>query len=687
MAPRTPSLRKAPPLSVESLWQLERIGALGLAPDGSQAVCALTRHSMADNQARSGLWLLPTGAGKPRPLTQCGDKDGQPAWSPKGDRIAFLARREQEGERDATPQLYLIAPDGGEARRASRFAPGIEAFKWMPDGRGILFSAWVWPELKGAAAQNKRHKAWSERQETGYATSEAYYRHWDHKLPEGRVLHLLLLDLATGRVRDLFEGSALELPRDGEAGATVWDIHPSGQRIAFQHDPAARKRPGNRLAVAELDLKTARLRALADDPQWDFSAPSYHPGGERLALCAAETGRSHKALNELALVELRGRKPSWQLLTARDWDHDVEAPLRWAEGGQSLLFCAEERGRRQLWQHCLGAALPQRLHAEGWVQGFACAGDRLVFSADTAQHPARVWARSLKAAGSDTPRRLDRFNDALLARHRLGAVQEQAIRGALGDALQCWITYPVDFDPQRKHPVLHVIHGGPYAAAGDSFNYRWNPHVLAARGHVVVQLNYHGSSGFGFAFRDSIMGRQGELELQDIEACTDWLRRQPWVDRERISASGGSYGGFLVAWMNGHVQPAGRYKSYVCHAGVFDRTATFAADSYMERPRDLHARYWEDPARVAAQSPHSAAQQFQTPTLVIHGARDYRVPDCNGLAYYNTLQARDIEARLLWFPDENHWVLKPRNSQLWYQEFLDWVERHERAATPKKKRV
>jgi dipeptidyl aminopeptidase/acylaminoacyl peptidase len=223
---------------------------------------------------------------------------------------------------------------------------------------------------------------------------------------------------------------------------------------------------------------------------------------------------------------------------------------------------------------------------------------------------------------------------------------------------------------------MQVIHGGPFAASGDSFGYRWNPHVLASKGHVVAQVNYHGSSGFGFAFHDCIMGRQGQLETQDIEAGSDWLLAQPWADGKRLSATGGSYGGFLVAWMNGHV-PAGRYQAYVCHAGVFDRVATFSADSYPQRPKDLGALFWEDMPHVLAQSPHSAAAQMNTPTLVIHGALDYRVPDCNGLAYYNTLKARGVDARLLWFPDENHWVLKPRNSRLWYREFLDWITQHD----------
>jgi dipeptidyl aminopeptidase/acylaminoacyl peptidase len=195
----------------------------------------------------------------------------------------------------------------------------------------------------------------------------------------------------------------------------------------------------------------------------------------------------------------------------------------------------------------------------------------------------------------------------------------------------------------------------------------------------VAQVNFHGSSGFGEDFKRSLVGRQGALELQDIEATTDWLLQQPWADAQRVVATGGSYGGFLVAWMNGHVAP-GRYQAYVCHAGVFDRLATFSADSYPVRPKDLAARYWEPAgmARVLAQSPMAFAGAMHTPTLVIHGARDYRVPDCNGLAYYNTLQARGVPARLLWFPDENHWVLKPHNSRLWYAEFLAWVGQHTR---------
>ena len=671
-------MKKQRALSPETLWQIERIGGLALAPDGQRAVCSVTRYDIESNKGSTQLWLLSTRGAAPRQLTHCGDKDGQAAWSPAGDRIAFVARREQEGKKDQTPQLYVIAPDGGEARRVGNFGPGVESFKWMPDGRRIVFAAWVWPELKSVAAQSRQHKLWTDRKETGYLTSEALYRHWDHNLPMGRALHLLLLDVDSGNISDLFAGKSIELPRTRESNVG-YDVRPDGRRIAFIQDPATVPRGGNRLALAEIDVKSRRVLPLLDDAKWDFGAPRYSPDGRQIAATAANTGKVHTATQQLAVIE---PGQGWRVL-GKGWDHEVDAPLRWAADGAAVYFAAEERGRCHLWRHELTRKLPDLVHRGGSVQGFDIAGDMLAVAADSAIHPVRVLA----LRDGTEPQRLESFNDRLLADVSLGEVQEVIVKGALGEPVQMWLTFPPGFNARRKHPVTHLIHGGPFAAAGDTFGMRWNPHVFAGHGHVIAQVNFHGSSGFGHAFRHSLIGRQGELELQDIEAGTDWLLQQPWADAKRVYATGGSYGGFLVAWMNGHLPawPKGRYRAYVCHAGVFDRVATFSADSYSTRPKDLMANYWQDLPRVLAQSPATFAGQMNTPTLVIHGAKDYRVPDCNGLAYYNTLKARDVDARLLWFPDENHWVLKPRNSLLWYREFMAWLERHGGAALKKAK--
>ncbi|MBX3619269.1 MAG: S9 family peptidase [Rhizobacter sp.] len=669
-------MAKTRTITVDDLWSLERVGALALSPDGAQAVCSVTRYAMDDNKAASSLWLLSTFGGQPRRLTQCGDKDGQPAWSPTGERIAFIGKREQQGEKDDSPQLYVIAPDGGEAQRVSRFAPGIEAFKWFPDGKRIAFVAWVRPELKGTAAQNRQHKAWKDRKETAYVTSETQYRYWDHHIPMGCVAHLHVLDVTTGRIRDLFEGTPYELPRT-EPDSQCFDISPDGRHIAFAHDPQPVKQIDNCKAIAELSLRTGRVTHLVQDKAWNCEAPRYSPDGRRIAFVTAHQGKRHTLHHELAVLERGARH---RVLSAH-WDHEVNTPLHWSADGSAVLFTAEDQGQRHLWRFDLQRGQPQPLVRGGWVQHFDLAGDVLVTAADAMSHPTRVHVHREGAA----PLRLESFNDDTLRGLRFGPHESVQVKGALGEPVQMWVVYPPGFDPKKKYPLLHSIHGGPHAASGDTFHYRWNNHVFAAQGYVVACVNYHGSSGFGYKFLDSITHRWGELELQDVEAATDWLLKKPWVDRRRVFASGGSYGGYMVAWMNGHVKP-GRYQAYVCHAGCFDWTAMFSDDAFTWHAKDLGCWYWDDLSRINAQSPHAFAKHMKTPTLVVHGALDYRVPDQQGLAYYNTLKARGVDARLVWYPDENHWILKPRNSRLWYGEFFDWLKRHDPGAARRPKR-
>ncbi len=685
MAARQATLRQTvarkKTFGIDDLWQVERLGTPSLAPDGAQVVAPLSTASMDDNKTSSALWLLSTLGGAPRRLTACGEKDGAPRWSPDGQLIAFTAKREQEGQKDEEPQLYLIAPDGGEARRAAEVATGVDAFRWCPDGRRLLFVSWVWPELASAKAQAAQLKAFKARKESGYATSQAQYRYWDHNVPLGRVPHLHLLELGrdgrAGKPRDLFAGSPYELSRS-EPDVNQFDVSPDGRHAVFAFDPAAEKRSDDRFALAEIELRSGRVRVLAKDPAWDFSAPKYSPDGQHIAFIASHQGRKHTMPGQLAL--LRRAKRGWQVVSA-EWDHEVHAPLHWEDDGQALLFTAEDKGRTHLWRFKLAERRAEVVVAGGWVSAFDQAADTLVTLADTASHPARLHAHR----PGQEPRRIERFNDELLGAFEFGRVEEMWIKGAsaagrkAGDPVQVWLTYPPHFDAKKKYPLLHNIHGGPHTGPGDNWHYRWNTQVFAAQGYVVASVNYHGSSGFGYAFLDSITHRWGELELRDIEAATDALLKKPFIDRRRVFASGGSYGGYMVAWMNGHV-PAGRYKAYICHAGCYDWVSMYAGDAWAWHSKELGAWYWDDMAKTQSQSPHAFAAAMSTPTLVIHGALDYRVPDCQGLAYYNTLKARGVDARLLWFPDENHWVLKPRNSRLWHREFFAWLSRHDQAS-------
>ena len=666
-------------ITIEELWQVERLGAPSLAPDGAQAVASLTRYSMEDNKGSSSLWLLSTLGGAARRLTSAGEKDGTPRWSPRGDLIAFTAKREQEGSKDAEAQLYLIAPDGGEARRAAEVATGVEAFRWAPDGKRLVFISWVWPDLKGGKAQAKQLKEFKDRKESGYVTSEAQYRYWDRNLPMGRVAHLHLLELGKdgqpGKVRDLFEGTGYELSRS-DPDANHFDISPDGKRLVFAYDPAAEKRVDGRCALAEMELKTGKIKPIVLDPEFDLGTPRYSPDGDRIAFTASHQSIKHTMPSQLAVWERD--ENSWDIVS-HEWDHEVHAPLQWEEDGQAVLFPAEQKGRTHLWRFDLPDRRAERVFEGGWVGGFVKAAGTLVTLADSALHPARLHAH----LPGEPARRIENFNDELLATLNFGKVEEVWIAGGKadpkakeGDPVQMWVVYPPGFDAKKKYPVMHSIHGGPHTGPGDNWHYRWNLQVFAAQGYVVASVNYHGSSGFGYAFLDSITHRWGELELQDVEAGTDWLLQHAWADPQRVFATGGSYGGYMVAWMNAHV-PAGRYQAYVCHAGCFDWVGMFADDAYTWHAKELGAWYWDDMARVQSQSPHAYAATMSTPTLVIHGALDYRVPDAQGLAYYNTLKARGVDARLLWYPDENHWILKPRNSRLWFTEFFDWLKRHD----------
>jgi dipeptidyl aminopeptidase/acylaminoacyl peptidase len=668
------------PITVQDLWKIERIGAPSLSPDGAQAVAAVTRYSMDENKSFSSLWLLSTLGGAPRALTTCGDKDGSPRWSPRGDLIAFTAKREQEGEKDKEAQLYLIAPDGGEAQRAAHVATGVEALRWCPDGKRLLFISWVRPDLKGSTAQAKAHKAFSERKETGYATSEAQYRHWDHNLPMGRVPHLHLMTLgrngATAKVQDLFEGTPYELTR-ADPSANSFDVSPDGARIVFAFNPAQEKRGDGRFALAEMDLKSGKHRVIARDAAWDFDNPRYSPDGQRIAFTASHQAQKHTMPAQLAVWQREDGR--WDVVSA-EWDHEVHAPLHWEDDASAVLFTTEQKGRTHLWRFELADRRAEVLVPGGWVSAFDKAAGTLVTLADSAIHPAQLSAH----VPGKPARRIESFNDKLMGGLQMGRVEEVWLKGGAQDPVQMWLVYPPNFSAKKKHPVLHSIHGGPHTGPGDNWHYRWNMQLFAAQGYVVAAVNYHGSSGFGYAFLDSITHRWGELELQDIEAGTTWLAKKPWVDKNRVFATGGSYGGFMVAWMNGHVKP-GRYQAYICHAGCFDWVGMFADDAWYWHSKELGAGYWSDMAQIQRQSPHAFAATMKTPTLVIHGALDYRVPDAQGLAYYNTLKALKVDARLLWFPDENHWILKPRNSQLWYGEFFDWLKRHDPAA-PRKNR-
>ena len=653
-------------ITVEDLWQIERPAQPTLSPDGAQACVSVTAYDMEENKGRASLWLLSAFGGEPRRLTSAGEKDGEPRWSPDGRWIAFVAKRPGAGEAkgDEEPQVYLIAPDGGEARRLTTVPTGAFGIKWFPDSRRIAFLSWVWPDTQGMGKLAKRYKSFKDDKVKAHVVEHSAYRFWDHWLSDGRVVHILTVDVDSGKVRDLFAGTRYELVK-ADPAASYYDIAPDGREIAFAFDPIADKRFDHETAVVALDLRSGRFRSLTGASKLSHDHPRYSPDGRWLALLSQDLRRSPIAPQRLALLDRR--KGSLEVVSSR-WDRSIHAPLAWNADSTAVMFCAEDEARQHLFRWELGARRPTVLARGGTVGDFDLAGETACFVRNTMSTPPAVfWS-----APGEAERRIDRLNDAVMGRLKLGEVREFQVEGFGGEPVQMWVVYPPDFDPKTKWPLLHNIHGGPHAIWGDNFHFRWNNHAFAAMGYVVACVNYHGSSSFGHRFTESIEHEFGKRELIDVEAGTDFMLRQGYIDRERLVAAGGSYGGYMVAWMNGHTD---RYKAYVCHAGCFDWTSMVADDAWYWFPKELGAWYWDDMRKVEGQNPRAKVKPMRTPTLVIHGLLDYRVPDAQGLAYYNTLKAKEVPARLVFFPDENHWILKPQNSRLWFREFEAWLAR------------
>lgn len=660
-------------IAIENLWKIRRPAGLSLAPDGTRAVCSVTSYSMPENKGTTNLWLLSTKGRAPRKLTTCGEKDGQAAWSPDGGTIAFVAKREWRGRMDSEPQIYLIEADGGEARQLTRLATGVHAIKWFPDGKRVAFISWVWPSLRGAAAQARRVNQRKKDKVKAHCVEHATYRFWDHWLADGRVPHLFVVDARGGVGRDLFEGTRYELVR-ADPDQHCYDISPDGRRVAFGYDANPEKRLDDEFDIVELDLGARRFRNLtAGRPHRDFHHPRYAPGGARIACLSANVRRSPVAPSEITLID---RKTGRITVASHRWDRSVDAPLRWSGDGTALLCLAQDQARQHLFRFDVASRRPEVLVNGGMVSEFDIASDTLAYVRDDMNTPPAVYARPDRGAG----RKIEAFNDALLKGLRFGPCEEVRFAGWRGEKVQMWLVFPPGFDSRKKYPVLHSIHGGPHAISGDSWHFRWNNHLFAAQGYIVADVNYHGSSSFGRRFTESIRHEWGKRELADIEAATALLSRRRYVDAKRVFASGGSYGGYLVAWMNARV-PHGKYRAYVCHAGCFDWVSMFADDAYHFFAKELGAWYWDDFGRIEAQNPRALVRHMTTPTLVMHGALDYRVPDTQALQYYNTLKAKQVPARLVYFPDENHWILKPQNSRLWYREFFAWLRRFDSVRT------
>ena len=706
------------PITVDDLWSLQRFGPTTLSPDGRWACAAVTSHSMEGNDSSACLWLFATDGSKQRRLTH-GPKDADPQWSPDGRWIAFTSKRPRaDGKAEEQPQLYLIAADGGEAVRVSDLATGVSAVRWFPDSTRIAFVSWVWHDEGGVKAQAKRMKVERDDKVKAYVVEHNHYRYWDHWFERGRVPHIHVATRSTATLEngmtadaaivDLFEGTPFSLPPQ-EPDAAQFDISPDGSEIAFTFDFDPDPRAPAFTDIVLMDVKKGRWTSPTRASGRAEEQPRYSPDGRWIAIHSTNLARAHNEQPRLALIR---RSDHAIVPMTFDWDRGLHGSVHWSADAKRVLFLAEDEIAQPIWAihvpdaRAGGVAAAPTTAPNELLRGprhggvaadlaVARSGSTLVYARSAQTHPPMLFACDADGHGE---RPIESINEPVLQRLRIGDARSVTISGFDDEPVQMWIVTPPDFEAslddepakagaksgkrggrhrkaERLWPLMHSIHGGPHTCSNDAWHWRWNTQLFAAQGQVVASVNYHGSTGWGQAFIGSINGDWGRRELADVEAGTEYLLATGRIDPRRVTATGGSYGGYMVALMNGRAV-RGRYAAYVCHAGCFDWVSMMGSDGYFWFGHELGGFPWEDEARVLAQSPHHYAAAFDTPTLVIHGELDYRVPYYQGLAYYNTLRVKNVPSRLLFYPDENHWILKPQNSRLWYREFFDWLDRH-----------
>ncbi|MCC7199079.1 MAG: S9 family peptidase [Gammaproteobacteria bacterium] len=644
------------PLTAETIWEMKRLGAPVLSPDGRFAVLTVTQFDVKENKSATDLWLVPTAGGAARRLTSDNATDAEPAWSPDGTRIAFVSRR---GD-DKQSQLYVIRLDGGEAQRVTTLPTGASGPKWFGDSKRIAFISRVWADLKTFDEQAQRLKEREDSKVNALAWSKAPIQYWDHWLDD-RQSQVYWVSAEGGPVTAITLGSGYELSKQ-TADRDAYDISPDGTEIAFAAD-VDRTGTDSNYDVFVMPVAGGPARNLTAGNKADDRSPLYSPDGRWLAFVRQVMPRFYAERERLVLHD---RAADTSRVMTEDWDRDARG-LVWLPDSKALYGSIEDAGTIRLYRFDIKGGKPVAITHSPSIGEVDVAGKpNVVVGLRQSLGEPPTLVRVSPRDGAMT--QLSTFNDAILSGAAIGRSESVTYKGADGDDIQMWVTYPPGFDPSKKYPVFLLLHGGPHNGISDSWTFRWNSQVFAGWGYVVAWHNFHGSSGFGEKFTDSINPDRISKPYEDTIKAAEWFAAQPWTDTSRMVAGGGSYGGFLAATLLGRPHP---FKALIAHAAVYNEYTQYGSDYGADKRR--HFEHWDKPEEFLRYSPHASAGNFVTPTLVLHGQVDYRVPLNNGVELFNTLQNRGVPSRFVYFKDENHWVLKPQNSLYWYREVKDWV--------------
>jgi dipeptidyl aminopeptidase/acylaminoacyl peptidase len=666
------------PITFDDLAKTHRISDPQVSPDGKWIAYVQGTADMEANKIVRHIWLIPTEGGpstagqggeqksnrEPRQLTRGEGSDTRPRWCPHGKELAFISTR------GGKSQVWVISVSGGEARQLTSISTEADGVVWARNSDTLLFTSKVYPDCADDECNAKRLEERAKSKVKAQIIDELLFRHWD-EYRNGKYTHLFAISAQGGKPRDLTPG-AVDSPTWFLGAPDGYAISPDGSEVCYTSNRPA----GSRTAWStnnDLYLVPAaggEAKNITKDNPGSDASPQYSPDGRYIAYTSQARDGYESDLIRLRVYDRQTGKV--KDLTP-EFDQWVNS-FAWAPDSDTVYFTAPERGRQPLFKTSVSKAKVEKV-LEGTLDDPQVTpdGKAVVFTRSSLTQPAEIYR---VAASGGTATQLTHANDALLTELDLNPVEDVMTKGTLGAQIHNLLVKPPGFDPSKKYPGLMLVHGGPQGAWDDAWGYRWNAQMFAAHGYVVLMTNFHGSTGYGQKFVEQISGDWGGACYEDVMAATDYLESLPYVDKTRIGAAGASFGGYMIDWIAGHTN---RFKALVSHDGVYDNRSMYGETEELWFDEwEFKGPPWEKLGAELREkaSPSNFVQNIQTPMLIVEGELDYRVPTGQAFQIFTALQRRGVPSRLLYFPDEGHWVLKPQNSQLWFKTVLGWLDQY-----------
>ena len=656
-------------LTPENLWKINRVYGEQVSPDGKSMIFAQKSYTLEEDKGTSHLMKMPAVGGDAKMLTDGKTSVYEAQWRPNGKKIGYLSSE------SGSMQLWEMNPDGSGAKQMSDLEGGISNFHYAPDMKHISFTMDVRVEESLADKHSDLPQA------TGKAYNNLMFRHWT-QWHDYNYQHVFIADYADqigSPITDIMKGEAFDAPMMPFGGSEQITWAPDGQSLVY----VCKKKTGKDYAVStnselwHYDLKTGKTKNLTDAHEGYDNEPVFSNDGKWLAwLSMARDGfESDKNMLWILNMETGNQFPLAASLD-QSFGHIV-----WSEDSKTMYAISGVSATFQVFQLDLKKEGSDKLKIAGFsaltdgdhnINSISLAGGKLVGSMNTMSKPAELYSWDIKTRSI---MQLTHANDQMLAKMKMGKVKKRMIITTDGKDMLTWVIYPPDFDPNKKYPTLLYCQGGPQSAVSQFFSYRWNFQLIAANGYIIVAPNRRGLPSFGQEWNDQISKDWGGQAMKDYLSAIDEVAKEPFVDNDKLGAVGASYGGYSVYYLAGIHE--GRFKCFISHCGLFNLESWYASTEELFFANwDIGGPYWDSSLKdaYAKNSPHKMVAKWDTPIMVIHNELDFRVPLNQGLEAFTAAQLKGIPSKLLYYPDEGHWVLKPQNGVMWHREFYDWLD-------------